>query len=209
MATDLAAIVANLLACVPIEGKRVLAVGAGGGQLVAWARAAKAVIAVDTDAPALEALVARAAEIGIARRFALVAEDFLRVDARADLVLFEFALHEMPDPAAALEHAAELAPEVAVIDHAPGSPWAWYVLDDEKVVRSWRAVEAAHPLSLARFATCHAFASVDELLAKVGPCGPEAERRARSAFAGGPISIPLSYAIARLRGARGATRSTA
>ncbi len=205
MATDLAAMVVNLLACVPIEGKRVLAVGAGGGQLVAWARRAREVIAVDPDAPALETLLARAAEIGIAERFTLVAEDFLRVDASADVVLFEFSLHEIADPAAALDHAAELAPETAVIDHAPGSPWAWYVLDEEKVVRSWRAVEAARPISLARFATCHAFASLDELLAKLAPCGPEAERRARDAFAQGPISIPLGYAIARLRGARGAT----
>lgn len=200
MATDLAAIAANLVRSVPMEGRRVLWVGAGGGQLVAWARVAREVIAVDGDAAALETLLARAAEAGLSDRITPIHGDFMAVHAKADVVLFEFCLHEMPDPGAALAHAAALAPEIGVIDHAPGSPWAWYVLDDEKVVRSWRAVEARGAYERESFETCHLFDDLDGLIAKVRAAGEEAVARARTLAGAGPISIPLGYAIARLRG---------
>ncbi len=52
MTTGLAALLDNLLRFYPFDGKVVLAVGAGGGQLAGYGRAAKRVIAVDHEAAA-------------------------------------------------------------------------------------------------------------------------------------------------------------
>jgi predicted RNA methylase len=124
MATDVAVVLANLLGFYEFDSKTMISVGAGGGQLAGYGRVAQKVIAVDPDGAALAALAERTRALGIEDRFVLVDKDFMAVSERADVVLFEFCLHEIPDHGGALAHATTLAPDIVVIDHAPGSPWA-------------------------------------------------------------------------------------
>ena len=56
MATDMAAVLANLLGFYRFDDTIMIAVGAGGGQLAGYGRVARQVIAVDSDGAALAAL---------------------------------------------------------------------------------------------------------------------------------------------------------
>lgn len=172
-----------------------LSVGAGGGQLAGYGRVARRVIAVDCDAQALGALADGLASLGLGDCFELVAADFLAVGAHADVVLFEFSLHEMPDPDAALAHAAGLAPGVVIIYPAERSPWAWHSVGEAKVPAFARSIAARAPQRSRRVETVQRFANHAELAGKVLVQGEEALRSA-GAFAGRKdFAIPMAYRL--------------
>jgi hypothetical protein len=198
MATDIDAVLANLLGFYRFDDKTMLAVGAGGGQLAGYGRVARQVIAVDSDGAALAALAERTRLLGIEDRFVLVERDFMAVTESADVVLFEFSLHEIADPGAALAHAVTLAPDVVVIDHAPGSAWAHDVDETEKVAASWEAIEAYEVRRVERFDAVQRFASYQELFDKVKGQGEEAIRRIERWRGCADITIPMAYQTALL-----------
>ncbi|HEY0502522.1 MAG TPA: class I SAM-dependent methyltransferase [Lysobacter sp.] len=133
-------ILANLTAFYDFRGKHVIHVGAGGGRLIGYAGLAGHVTAIDNDPLAVTALRDRIAERRDRDRFSALAADFRAVAPRGDVVLFEFCLHLMDDPAAQLRHARTLAPEVIVLGHAPDSEWSWYAGEESVVASSWAAV---------------------------------------------------------------------
>lgn len=198
MATDVAVILENLLGFYEFDNKVMISVGAGGGQLAGYGRVARKVIAVDPDGAALAALAERIRALGIGDRFVLVEKDFMAVTERADVVLFEFALHEIPDPGAALAHAATLAPDTVIIDHAPGSPWAHAVDETEKVAASWKAAAARGIRCVKDHDTVQLFPSYRELFDKVKSQGAEAIRRIERWRGCTDITIPMAYRIAAL-----------
>lgn len=198
MATDFALILENLLQFYVFDNKVMLCVGAGGGQLAGYGRVARKVIAVDRDGAALAALAERIRADGIEDNFVLVQEDFMAVTERADVVLFEFALHEMPDPGAALAHAANLAPDIVIIDHAPGSQWAHVVDEAEKIATSWTAVAVRGARRTEDYDTVQRFASYGELLQKIKSQGAEAIRRIERWHQCTDITIPMAYRAAQL-----------
>jgi hypothetical protein len=198
VATDIGQIVLNLSAFYEFAGKTVVAVGAGGGQLVEYARPARQVIAIDRDRAALERLAARLHEFGLTDKFSLVASDLLDARPRGDVVLFEFCLHEMADPKRALAHARELAPDVLVIDHAPGSLWEWYAAEDGQVEAGWKAVERAkvrRQQSVEPWQLFPDYAALEARLALQGPVSLERIGRHRGESA---IAIPMPYRLALL-----------
>ena len=198
MATDLELIVRNLTDFYDFVDKTVIAVGAGGGPLAEYGRRARRVIAVDHDASAMERLSVRVRERRLADKFTLVHGDLLTVRPTGDVVLFEFCLHEMPDPLRALDHARLLARDVLVIDHAPGSPWEWYAAEEAGIEAGWAAV-ARGPVRLQRdveaFQHFNDFAELETRLARQG-----ATSKARiAAFRGQqPIFIAMPYRLALL-----------
>lgn len=198
MATDIALVIRNLLEFYPFAGKTVVSVGAGGGQLVEYGREARKVIAVDQDAVALQRLAEVVRAKDLPGSFELVHADFLNVTARGDVVLFEFSLHEMPDPESALAHARTLAPDVVVLDHAPGSEWAWHVVEEEKVLRSAEAVRQLGGRAERLFRSEQRFSDHTALLAKVSGQGPLAVARAERFRGVEGIVIPFGYGIAFL-----------
>lgn len=198
VAVDTARIVADLLAFHDFTDRLVIAVGAGGGQLAEYGRVARQVLAVDCDAAALTPLAARVRQLGLEDRFALRHADLLAVGDCADVVLFEFSLHEMPDAGAALDHALRLAPAVVILDHSPGSPWAYHVVEEDKVAAAWRAVGRRLPARVRHYRLDHRFRSHQELVDKVRTQGDEAIRRAERFSHETDISIPVRYGLALL-----------
>lgn len=198
MATDIAQLIRNLTAFYDFRGKSILSIGAGGGQMIEYARTATRVIALDSSAEALDQLKGRLAGTGMEDRFALHCGDFLASRLRADVAAFEFCLHEMTDPAAAIAHACGLAPEVLVMDHWPGSDWAFYVAEELKVARSWEALAAARPRATRSYEATQVFRDYEELRLKVLPQGEVALRRIEPFRERKDFSIAMSYGFALL-----------
>ena len=198
MATDIAAILRNLESCYDFTGRSVIHVGAGGGQLIGYAGRAGSVLGVDPDAAAVGRLKAAIRERGLEARFRVVQSDVQSVSARADVVFFEFCLHEIVDPLTALRHAQTLAPEVLVVDPAPRSAWAWHLCETEKVLRGWAAAER-FPLALDRtFPGEQRFHDYAELLARVEALGDCVVRRLRDFEARRDFTIDMPYRVALL-----------
>ncbi|HEY3381230.1 MAG TPA: methyltransferase domain-containing protein [Vicinamibacterales bacterium] len=200
MATDAGAILKNLLGFYDFDGKTIVAAGAGGGQLAGYASRARRVVAVDPDALAIERLAEAAERLGIADRFEYVTGTFEACDVRGDVVLFEFCLHEMADPAVSLAHALSLAPDIVVVDHLAGSAWAYCGDEDEKAARSWRAVEAIGIADRAVFEAEQHFRDFEELNNRLLGQGAESLRRIQPFRGDTDIVIPMVYAIVRVRG---------
>jgi tRNA G37 N-methylase Trm5 len=173
-------------------------VGAGGGQFLDLYRDAARIVAIDSDPAALRQLGAAVAARGLRDRVELVQGDFFEVARRAEVVVFEFCFHELPDPARALERARSLAPEVLVFDHAPGSPWAYYTVEEDKVVRSSQAMEACGIRRRADFHGEQRFRDHGELRDKVASQGPVALERIAPFRDRRDIVIPMAYLAALL-----------
>lgn len=198
MATDLAQIVANLLGFYDFTGKTVVAVGAGGGQLVEYARPAGRVIAIDKDEAAVDQLEARIRERGWVERFTLVKNDFLEVQPRGDVVFFEFCLHQMAEPERALGHAKDLADDVVVMDHAPESLWSWYAAEEDKVRVCWKAAERGSIRRSESFEAFQRFRDDSELERRFALQGQASLARIGSLRGQREISIPMPYRLALL-----------
>ncbi len=196
MATDIKKVIENLFAFYDFEGREVISAGAGGGQFVEYGRPARHVIAVDQDLPALDTLRAALAAAGLADKFEIVHSDFLSVRSKADVVVFEFCLHEMTDPAAAVRHASELAPEVLILDHAPGSDWSYLVAEDEKVSRLWAGLSTAAFCKMQTYSAVQKFAAYEDLYQKVKGQGAPALARIERFKAERDIIIPMRYRFA-------------
>jgi tRNA G37 N-methylase Trm5 len=198
MVTDIRRVVENLRGFHDLDGRVILSVGAGGGQFLDVYRDAGKILAVDSDPAALRQLEAAVAARGLQDRVELVRGDFFEVTRRGEVVLFEFSLHEMPDPAKALLHARSLAPEVVVFDHAPGSEWAYHTVEEDKVLRSTEAMERCGIKRRAVFEGEQRFKDYGELRDKVASQGPTAIERIARFQDRRDIVIPMRYLAALL-----------
>jgi hypothetical protein len=198
MATDIAAILTNLTTFYRFAGKSVIHVGAGGGQLIGYAKDVRCVVAVDSDLSAVGRLHAAIGALGLQNRFTVVHGELGPELDAADVVLFEFCLHEMADPQTALKHAQSLAPAIVVIDHDPRSKWAWYTAETEKARRSWAAVEQWTIRNDQQFVASQRFSDARELVQRVSTLGEPAVSRAQALAGQVPIEIEMAYRIALL-----------
>lgn len=196
MPTDIQAILKNLSSCYQFKDKSVIHVGAGGGQLIGYATEVRSVVAVDPELSAVDRLRSALALVPFRNRFTVVHGEFGTHLGSADVVFFEFCLHEIPEPQTALQDAKAIAPDVIVIDHDPESRWAWHTAETEKALNSWAAVEK-NPIRLNRYFTgMQRFADVAELLQKVSGQGDSAISRAKQLSDHAPIEIEMKYRIA-------------
>jgi hypothetical protein len=196
MATDIEAVIRNIESCYDFSGKSVIHVGAGGGQFVSYAARARKVLGVDPDPVAVEQLKQVVRARRLQDRYSTLRGDILTVGERADVVFFEFCLHEIVDPVTALRHAQTLAPEVLVVDPAVGSRWAWHLCETEKAQRGWAAVER-YPLALDRtFQGVQRFRDHAELLAKIEVLGECVVRRAQEFRGCTDFTIDMPYRVA-------------
>jgi predicted RNA methylase len=196
MTTDTRQIAENLAAFYDFVDRTVIDVGAGGGQLIDYARGARKVIAVDSDPAALARLAERVRERGWDDAFVLLNRDFLDVSTPGDVVLLEFCLHLMASPERALAHARRLAADVVVIGPAPGSPWSWCAAEDRGVEAAWNAVERAGIRRRRDVVAEQHFADYAELEAKLAGCAPESLVRIQERRGQTNITIPMPYRLA-------------
>jgi ubiquinone/menaquinone biosynthesis C-methylase UbiE len=201
MATDYALMLRNLLSFYDFNGKTMIAIGAGGGQLAGYGHAPRKIVAVDQDAAALNQLREAVTKNGMSDKFELVHGDFLTMDLpfRGDVVLFDFCLHEMADPVLALTRAGKLAGDVVVFDHGRTSEWAYYVVEEEKVKISWKALERFRLARHRKYSAEHRFRDYAELLVKVKVQGKNAIERIEKFKFKTDITIPLTYELALIQ----------
>lgn len=198
MATDYRKLTENLCRFYDFAGKTVLYVGAGRRQLLAPALSTKKVVAIDQDVEALKELQENVVAQGLQDSVQVVGSKFEDIELRGDVVYFEFCLHEMIDPHKALTHARRLAPDIVVFDHSPGSEWAYYAVEEDKVSHSAELMELFGIRRREKFFTEQRFANYDEILAKVSVQGPVAVQRAQRFVDATNIVIPMSYELVLL-----------
>jgi hypothetical protein len=198
MATDYRKLREDLSRFYDFAEKTVLFIGAGGRQLLDPAIRMRRMIAVDKDLEALRQLQAEVAAKGLEGTVEVVGARFEDVTRPGDTVYFEFCLHEMDDPEAALRHARSLAPDVVVFDHSAGSEWSFYGAEEVKVARSSLAMERFGVRRRIRLHAEQRFETYAELLAKVSPQGPTAIGRVERFAGTRDIVIPMAYEMVLL-----------
>lgn len=198
MATDYMQMVKNLLAFYNFENKKIVCIGAGGGQFIGYGQSAKRIIAIDCDKGALDQLRQAVDKNNMSNKYEFMHADFLMMDLdiHGDAVLFEFCLHEIADPAEAINRALKLADDVVIVDHGLESEWAYHVAEEEKVKISWGVVNRFNVLRHQEHSAVHRFNNYDELLAKVESQGNIAVQRIEKFKDSLDISIPITYEFA-------------
>jgi hypothetical protein len=200
MATDINAVLENLMSFYDFSKKSVVHVGAGGGQFIGYAPVARSVIAVDSDSTAVDHLKAAIEQMKMQNLFTVIHGDFLSISNQADVVFFEFCLHEMTQPEQVLIYAKTLAPEILVLDHLPDSQWAWYTCETEKAERSWAALRSMPIVRMANFKALQLFDDHAQLQERIKPLGPPAIDRASVLVGQQNIEIKMTYAAALVEG---------
>lgn len=198
MVTDINKIIENLLSFYDFKDRTVISVGAGGGQLIDYGHLAGQICAIDNDATALDSLKKQIEKEGLESKYILICEDFYRASLKADVVFFEFCLHEMRDATAALKHAQSMAPEILIFDHFPGSQWAYITSEDEKVIASWNAVASFSLLKKRTYYAVQRFKNYEELYQKVKIQGKQSLDRIQKFKFRTDFEIPMSYGLALL-----------
>ena len=199
MAADYPRMIRELLAFYDLTAKTVLAVGGGGGQLIGYGRSAGRVLALDVDRAALDKLRENVRLAGLEDKYEPVLGDFFEIELKADVVLFEFSLHEMADPGAAVARALAMAPDVVVFDHWPGSRWAFYTAEDEKIAASWASLGRFPVAKTASYEGTQSFVDYGPLEDKVRHLGEPAMSRIMAFKDKTDIRIPMTYGLALIR----------
>ena len=128
----------------------------------------------------------------------VVACNFDDVRLSADVVYFEFCLHEMSDPQRSLNHARTLAPDTVVYDHSPASEWIFYGAEEDKVRISTAAMERFGIRCREAFHAVQRFQDYAELLARVAGQGEMSIQRVQRFAGATDIAIPMDYEVALL-----------
>lgn len=198
MATDTKQIVSNLLSFYDFTDKTIISVGAGGGQFIEYGRNAKKVYAIDNDKNALIKLEDNLKKANLSDKFTLIHSEFENITQTADVVLFEFCLHEMKDARATINHALTLSPNILISDHWPTSEWAYIVDEREKATANWNAISSFGPQKVQQYNALQFFAEYEELYQKVKGQGETTIQRIEQYKNQSNIKIPMSYGFAMI-----------
>jgi hypothetical protein len=196
VATDIRKIIENLLTVYDFSGRTIIVVGGGGGQFIEYGRSAKQILALDNDAEAILKLRENLKNAGLEDKFTPILGDFFDARLKGDGLLFEFCLHEMSDPKAAVEHAQTLTSDIIILDHWPGSEWIYYGAEEDKVAASWASLGSFDFKKKQKYDAVHFFRDYDELHQKVKGQGDLSLARIEKFREKKNIAIPLSYGIA-------------
>jgi len=198
MATDVKKILNNLLSFYDFTNKTIITVGAGGGQFIEYGRNANNVIAIDNDEVALAKLHDNVVKAGLIEKFTLIHSDFESLTLTADVVLFEFCLHEMQSAFTAVSHAKRMANDIIISDHYLESDWAYIVSEEDKVFKSWNEIQPIPFRKLEIFDALQVFTNYEELFQKVHTQGEQTIQRIELYKTQKDFSIPMKYAFAWL-----------
>ncbi len=195
---NLEAIVDNLTTFYPLEGKRIIHVGVGSGILTGYSGTAKEIVGIDSNPTIEPILAAKLKAENLTGKFQVRIMDFIDYAQRADVVFFEFCLHEMENPLAFIMHALTIAPTVVIADHSRNSQWSWYGCETEKLERSWAAINQFEVRHRATFEETQRFNSFEDLHQKLSVLGAESLARIEPLRNENHIGIPMPYEVCLL-----------
>jgi tRNA G37 N-methylase Trm5 len=150
------------------NGKTVLIVGAGGGKLFGYADSAQKVFALDCNSKALDKLAEIIHLNEQEEKYELVCGYFETIDIKADVVIFEFSLHEIPDAYETLKHAKKLSNRVIVVEHTSDSEWICLAQEDQNVKRVEEGLTKFEVIKTEYYVTQKEFKDLDDLKTKLG-----------------------------------------
>jgi hypothetical protein len=104
----------------------------------------------------------------------------------------------MKDPLAAIKHAQTMAPNILVTDHWPESKWAYYVDEEEKVKKSWAAINSLSTKKVQKYDGLQLFNDYEEIYQKVKIQGENSIKRIAEFKDKNNITISMSYGFALL-----------
>ncbi|UCG52939.1 MAG: methyltransferase domain-containing protein [Candidatus Latescibacterota bacterium] len=195
MATDVKTINDNLRSFFDFKGKSVTHVGAGGGQIIDYAMDSKSVLALDNDEEAVRQLEQIVKTMDL-KNVVVETADILDSQTAADVVLFEFCLHEIANPLKALRKGFELARDVVILDHATGSRWAWYTAETEKVKNSWSSVDSFNVVREKTYKAVQRFRGFSDLYDRIKILGEPSLTRISVFKDKTDIEIEMGYKLA-------------
>ncbi len=195
MAIDLQKMINNLLAFYEFDNKKVLSIGAG-GQFYHYGVKAKEVIAVDSDKAALNFLKDSIEKENLTEKFTLIHSDFYKFKDHGDVLMFDFCLHEIPNPEKAIQHALTMSSDIVINDHWPSSEWAYITDEEVKATNSWKAIENTNPRIIKKIDTLQFFQDFEELYNKVKVQGERTIQRIEKYKGMENFNIPMSYGLA-------------
>ncbi|MFA8449370.1 MAG: class I SAM-dependent methyltransferase [Bacteroidales bacterium] len=198
MVKDINKIIQNLLDFYDFKDKKILSIGAGGGQFIAYGKSAKHVIAIDNDLKALDRLKDSVHRLGLNDKFTLVHSDFKDVNYKVDVVLFEFCLHEMENHSLLLNLAFNMGQDIIIADHSVDSEWAFIADEIDKAEKSWNAVHGFKVKKEQCFKSEQFFEDYEELFNKVKAQGENSIKRIEKYNKQKSIIIPMGYKFALL-----------
>lgn len=198
MAVDRAQLSASLHSFYDFAGKVVLCVGAGHGQLLDPNVVTAETVLIDRDQNSFASQSATNPTSEPSRRLRTVVADFEDVNIQADVVYFEFCLHEMEDPRQAIHHARTLAPDLVIFEHLPSSEWVFYAAEEEKVCRSAQVLSQFPVKRRQNVFADQTFAAYSDLVSKLSPQGERAMQRAVRLSQETNIVIPMKCTLVLL-----------
>jgi ubiquinone/menaquinone biosynthesis C-methylase UbiE len=200
MSAKIEEIINELRSFYDFSNKQIISVGAGGGQLVDYAEKARKVIAIDNDLAALKRLEQKLCSKEFMPKFELHNADFYKSEFNADVLVFEFCLHEMPNPEQAIRHALSMTNDIIIIDHYIDSPWAHIVNESEKALISWQAAKGFNIGTQKICVTEQYFANYRDLYEKVKVQGEATISRIEQYKNKTDIIIPMRYYLCKIVG---------
>ena len=132
---------------------------------------------------------------GLENKFTTVLEDFDRTALRGDAVLFEFCLHEMKDPEAAVKHAKVAGAGRHHLRPLAGLGVVLIAAEEAKVAASWQALMHFAMKKEQKHDTVQVFKDYQELYAKVKGQGETSIARIAKYKGKTDIVIPMSYGL--------------
>lgn len=185
----------NFVSFFDFKDKTILSVGAGGGQFIMYASYAKHIIAVDSDLESLNILKQKVESLGFSEKFSFIHSEFEDVDVEADLVFFEFCLHEMNSQSYCINKAKSISKDVLIADHGIESRWAYIANEEIKTQQSWSEIEKFNIRKIRSFITSQYFKNYEELKTKVEVQGKNSIRRIELYRNKVDIRIALQYCL--------------
>jgi hypothetical protein len=198
MPLDRKQLTASLHRFYDFEGKVVLCVGAGSGQLLDPNIVTAQTILIDRDRHSLAGANRSSPTKAAQESRTTLVSDFGDVHIRGDVVYFEFCLHEMDDPQKTINHARTLASDVVVYEHAPSSEWVFHAVEEGGVCRAAQALSQFPIKCRQNVYAEQTFKDHAELVAKLSSQGDLAIERAIRFAGETDIVIPMKCTLVLL-----------
>lgn len=195
MGADINKIINNLNEFYNLTDKKIIHVGIGKGLFTGYSNLAKKVFAYDNNPDIEKDLLSKLQNENTIDRYVIRISDFSDCKDNADLVFFEFCLHEIENPNEALEFAKGISNNILIIDHSKFSKWSYYTLESDKLEKSWSAINNFEYKKHKAFDEYQFFNDFSELKDKLSVLGDECMKRIKEFENESNIKIYMPYEI--------------